>query len=267
MSDVGLLREEQGSVAILTMNRPEQRNALSARLIAELGDALAAVAVAPEVRVVVVTGAGSSFCAGMDLKDAARINLSEDRERATIASLQSIADLLQQLHGLSKPTVAALNGDAFAAGAGIAMACDFIVASASARLGYPEIQRGLAPAVVMHDLVSQIGDRRARALLLSGEPIDAREAERWGMVNRVVAPEMVRGEALALAESLMRSGPRAVAATKRLLDEAVRRPPDLRGAAAVSAAVRVSEEAAEGIRAFVEKRLPSWAMGKVEENP
>ena len=259
MSDLTILRENQGDVALLVLNRPESRNALSRALIARLGDAIRDVAADSGIRVVVLTGAGPTFCAGMDLKEAELAGRSEEAERVAVADVQSIADLIQQIHTLPKPTVAALNGDALAGGAGLATACDFVVAASGARIGYPEVRRGLVAAIVMHDLVRQVGERRARALLMSGEPIDAAEAERWGLINRVVDPTLRRAEALGLARGLVASAPQALATIKRLIDEASLRPADLRGAAAVSAAVRVSEEAAEGIRSFLEHRRPVWA--------
>lgn len=261
MSEPFVLREDHGPVVLLVLNRPDRRNALSRNLVAELGDALAALDAEAAPRAVVLTGAGVSFCSGMDLKEGDALGRSAEAEKTAIADVQGIADLIGQLHALGKPTVAALNGDAYAGGAGLATACDFVVAAAGARIGYPEVKRGLVAAVVMHDLVRQVGARRARALLLTGEPIDVAEAERWGLVNRVVAPERCRTEAISLARSLLACGPRALATTKRLLDEATGPPPDLRGAAAVTAAVRVSDEAFEGIRAFLEKRPPRWAAG------
>jgi methylglutaconyl-CoA hydratase len=253
-----IVREDHGQVALLVMNRPDRRNALSLALVVELGDALTRLASEVAVRAVVLTGAGSSFCAGMDLKEAEIAGRSTEAETTAIADAQAIGDLIQQIHALEKPTVAALNGDAYAGGAAIALACDFVVAALGSKIGYPEVRRGLVAAMAMHDLVRQVGERRARALLLSGEPIDVAEAERWGLVNRVVAPELCRGKAIELAQSLLECGPRALATTKRLLDEASGLPKSLRGAAAVLAAVRVSDEAVEGIRAFLEKRPPLW---------
>jgi enoyl-CoA hydratase/carnithine racemase len=116
----------------------------------------------------------------------------------------------------------------------------------------------------MHDLTRLVGDRRARQLLLTGEPVSAAAAERWGLVNRVVPAEECLPTALALGQSLAESGPIALATTKKQLDEASRRPRDLRGSAAVSAAIRVSEEAAEGMAAFLEKRPPRWANPPAE---
>jgi methylglutaconyl-CoA hydratase len=112
----------------------------------------------------------------------------------------------------------------------------------------------------MHDLIRLVGERHARFLLLTGEPIGAADAERWGLINRVVAAESCLPEAIALARSLTACGPRALEATKRLIDESSGRPQDLRGAAAVSAAVRGSDEAVEGMRAFLEKRPPRWVV-------
>jgi methylglutaconyl-CoA hydratase len=261
MPDGSIVREDQGLVTLLKLARPRRRNALSRALVAELSDALSAIASDSAIRAVVLTGEGSTFCSGMDLKEAETAHRSTDSESRSIADVQAIADVIQQLHTLSKPTIAALNGDALAGGAGLAAACDFIVASRSAKIAYPEVKRGLVAAVVMHDLIRQAGERRARELLISGEPIDAETAERWGLVNRVVDPETCLDEALDLARSLASCGPLAIGTTKRLIDEATGRPPDLRGAAAISAAVRVSEEALEGMRAFLAKREPRWASG------
>jgi methylglutaconyl-CoA hydratase len=253
-----VLREDRGSIAILTLNRPEKRNALSRALVAALRDEIDKVRVEEHTRVVVLTGAGSAFCAGMDLKEAVSLDDADDAEQTTIAILQQFADLLQCVHKLSKPTIAAVSGDAFAGGAGLMAACDLVVASESALIGYPEIKRGLVASVVLHDLSRQVGDRRARELLLTGEPISAEVAMEWGMVNLVSPKGGCLSQAILLAQDLLKSGPEAIATTKRLLDETLGRPHDLRGAAAVSAAVRVSDEAREGIRAFIEKRPPSW---------
>jgi methylglutaconyl-CoA hydratase len=251
-------REDRGSVTVLTLNRPDQRNALSWALVSGLRDALERVKVDDRVRVVVLTGAGSTFSSGMDLKEAASADAPES-EQTTIAILEQFADLLQYLHTLPKPTIAAVNGDALAGGAGLMSACDLAVAASTARIGYPEVKRGLAPSIVLHDLSRQIGDRRSRQLVISGEAISAQVALEWGMVNLVTPVESCLAEAIRLGQELVSSAPQAIATVKRLLDEATGRPHDLRGAAAVSAAVRVSDEAREGIRAFVEKRPPAWA--------
>lgn len=256
-----LLRDDQGSVVVLTLNRPERRNALSRALVAELSDALDGLAVEPGPRAVVLTGAGTVFCAGMDMKEAVEGDRRAEAEGRAVADAQAIAHLIAQIHAFPKPTIAALNGPALAGGAGLALACDFALMADDATLGYPEVRRGLVAAIVVHDLVRLLGDRRARELLLGGEPIDAPTAERWGLINRIHPRESVLPEALALGRRLAGSGPRAVATIKTLLDEATGRPADLLGAAAISASVRVSDEATEGMNAFLEKRPPRWAEG------
>ncbi len=253
--------EDRGPVALITIDRPDRRNALSSPVIAGLSDALDRVRYNPAVRAIVLTGSGPAFCSGMDLKEARRTAAVSDveSERVAVADAQALADLFVEIHQCPKPVIAALNGDALAGGAGLAMACDLVVAAESARIGYPEVKRGLVAAIVMHDLTRLVGDRRARQLLLTGEPISATEAALWGLVNRVVPAGECLDASLALGRSLAEAGPIAVATTKKQLDEATRRPRDLRGSAAVSAAIRVSEEAAEGMAAFLEKRPPRWA--------
>jgi len=258
MSGRWVTRKDEGQVAILTLNRPDRRNALSGTLIADLSDALTLAGAEASVRSVVITGAGPVFCAGMDLKEAVATVGASEFERRAIADVQTIADLVAQIHQFPKPTIAALNGDAFAGGAGLAIACDFVLMSAEARIGYPEVRRGLVAAIVMHDLIRQVGERRARSLLITGSPISGAEAESWGLVNRTVPATKVLDEAIALGHSLVASAPIAVETTKRLISEASGRPSNLRGAAAISAAVRVSDEAEEGMRAFLEKRPPRW---------
>jgi methylglutaconyl-CoA hydratase len=137
-------------------------------------------------------------------------------------------------------------------------ACDLVVAAETARIGYPEVRRGMVAAIVMHDLIRQLGDRRARQLLLSGDLISSQQALEWGLINAVSPAESCLDQAIGLAQSLEECAPLALATTKRLLDETAGRPPNLRGAAAISAVVRTSVEAHEGIRAFVEKRRPRW---------
>jgi methylglutaconyl-CoA hydratase len=262
MSTRPILREDRGPVAILTLNRPDRRNALSKDLLHRLRDELDQVGVDTAIRSVVVTGSGTTFCAGMDLKEAAEMDATPDGEQEVVAVLKEFADLLHRLHTLPKPTIAAIDGDALAGGAGLMAACDLAVASETARIGYPEVRRGLVAAVVMHDLVRLVGDRRARQLLLAGDLIIARQALEWGLVNAVTTGEGCLAEAVRIAGELVECSPSALAQTKRLLDEAEGRPRDLRGAAAVSAVLRASEEAREGIAAFLEKRPPRWVHAK-----
>jgi methylglutaconyl-CoA hydratase len=233
--------------------------------MAQLRDAVDPLSYDERVRVLVLTGAGPAFCAGMDLKEAAAMGTSHEAEQHTIATLQEFADLLQRLHTLPKPTIAAVNGEALAGGAGLLGACDLAIAAETARIGFPEVRRGLVAAIVMHELTRHVGSRRARQLLLSGDLISSKTACEWGLVNAVTADDRCLDEAIRVAEGLAECAPTALATTKRLLDEMAGRPRDLRGAAAISAAIRGSEEAREGIRAFVEKRPPSWIRSKSAE--
>ncbi len=158
MSNEIVVREDRGPITILTLNRPGQRNALSYALMNKLRDEIDHLSVDAKVRGVVLTGAGTAFCAGIDLKEAAAIDAAPDAEEQTIATLQEFADLLQRLHTLPKPTVAAVNGDAIGGGAGLMVACDFAIAAESVRIGYPAVRLGLVAAIVMHDLTRQVGD-------------------------------------------------------------------------------------------------------------
>jgi methylglutaconyl-CoA hydratase len=261
MSEPLVNRADHGPVVVLTLNRPDRRNALSRALIAELGDALAQLAIEPSVRAIVLTGAGPAFCSGMDMKEATEPVQSGEGEQQAVDDIQAIADVIAQVHQSPKPVIAALNGDAYAGGAGLATACDFVIIAEHARIGYPEVKRGLVAAIVMRDLVAQVGARRAQALLLTGEPIGAGEAERWGLVNRVVPADRCLAEAIAIGQSLVAAGPMAVAETKTRLNGVTGLLDELRGEAAVSAAIRISPEAEEGMRAFLEKRPPRWASG------
>ena len=259
MSTRPLIRENRGPVAILTLNRPERRNALSRALLAQLRDALDEVGVDtgdPRRR---ADGRRRGLLSGMDLKEAAEMHATPDGEHAMVAVLKEFADLLQCIHTLPKPSIAAVNGDALAGGAGLMAACDLAVAAETARIGYPEVRRGLVAAIVMHDLTRQVGDRRARQLLLTGELDLRRAGPRLGTRQRRHAGRACLDEAIRIAQGLVECGPSALATTKRLLDETEGRPPNLRGAAAISAVIRASEEAHEGISAFVEKRPPRWA--------
>ncbi|QEH33066.1 2,3-dehydroadipyl-CoA hydratase [Aquisphaera giovannonii] len=260
MPDPLVIRSDDSVVAVLTLNRPAKRNALSRALMHELEDHLDRAASESRVRAVVITGAGTAFCSGMDLGEAARGGTSAEAEGYAVATLQEYADLLQKVHTLPKLTIAAVNGDALAGGAGLMSACDLAIAATSARIGYPEVLRGLVPSTVMHDLTRLIGGRRARHLLLTGGLILADAAHEWGLVNLVTQPENCLKESIRTGKQMIESAPQAVAAIKRQLDEVEGRPRSLRGAAAVSAAIRVGEEAQEGVRAFLEKRPPRWAQ-------
>jgi enoyl-CoA hydratase/carnithine racemase len=210
-----LLVEDRAAVRILTMNRPEKRNALNAELTQSLLDALRAADADESVGCVVLTGAGAGFCAGADL--------SEFKELQQAVAAENRAELTMQLHlvfsKIRVPLVTAINGHAMGGGAGLAIAGDMAVMADSAKLGYPEPKHGIVAAIVMANLVRQVGRKAAFELVALGEPIDAPRALQLGMVNRMVALSSLMDEALCVAEKLAAMKRSAMAETKRLFHE------------------------------------------------
>ena len=212
-----LLVENRGAVRILTMNRPEKRNALNSELTQGLLDALRAADADDSVGAIVLTGAGPGFCAGADL--------SEFKELGAGLAAEDRADLTMRVHlaftQIKKPIVAAINGHAMGGGAGLAIASDLAVMAEGAKLGYPEPKHGIVAAIVMANLVRQVGRKAAFELVSLGEPVEAPEALRLGMVNRICSKQTVVAEAIALAEKLAAVKREAMAETKRLFHEVV----------------------------------------------
>lgn len=259
MSD--LVRYElHGSAAVLTLNRPDKRNALSRPLIAAIGEAVRRAATDPAVRSVVLTGAGSVFCAGMDL-DELRETVGAEKD-IVWEDARRLADLYDLLFSLPKPTIAAINGTAVAGGAGLATVCDLALAAPGAKIGYPEVRRGLVAAMVMPHLLRHIGERMARYLLLTGELISAEEAVRCGLINRVVEAEDLIGVAMQWTESLAAGGPLALASTKDLLRRCSRQAMTLEEFARASAEPRLGDECRQGLEAFFGKREAPWIPPK-----
>src|SRR5579885_3152205 len=203
---------------VLTLNRPDRRNALSRDLITALTEAFGRARADDQVRCVILTGAGNAFCAGMDLAELQESLAAGKGKQAPVwdDALQ-LAKLYDLIYTLPKPTIAAVNGAAVAGGAGLASVCDLAVAVPEARFGYPEVRRGLVAAMVMPHLMRHVGERMARYLLLTGELIDAEEACRVGFINSVAPSEQLLTRALAWAHSLAEGGPNALARTKELL--------------------------------------------------
>ncbi|HMN41927.1 MAG TPA: enoyl-CoA hydratase/isomerase family protein [Phycisphaerales bacterium] len=207
-----------GPIATLSLNRPEQRNALSIDLLEGLHARLDELRAMGEAgngpRVVILTGAGKSFCAGMDLKQV----LGEPG--APLKLLTSLAEATVKIRTLSAVTIAAVNGAAVGGGCGLTTVCDFAVTHADSKMGFPEVDLGVCPAVVAPWLVRKIGAGRARAMLLRGGLMSGREAHAAGLVTECVeSREGLDAAVQSLAERLATGGPKALAATKRLLNE------------------------------------------------
>jgi methylglutaconyl-CoA hydratase len=260
MTEQLVLYEIHPPAAIVTLNRPDRRNALSRGLIAALAEAFERARGDAAARVVILTGAGSSFCAGMDLAELSEILTQESGEASSVwDDALRLAKLYESIYALPKPTLAAVNGAAVAGGAGLVTVCDLALAAPEAKFGYPEVRRGLVAAMVMPHLLRHVGERAARYLLLTGELIDAAEACRVGLVNEVAPAAELMERAHAWMRSLAEGGPQALARTKDLLHQFSRQAVSVEEAAKASAAPRLTDECRRGLEAFFAKRPVPWA--------
>lgn len=258
-SRIDVARDDRGVVTV-TLDRPEVRNAFDAELIAEVTELAAGLAVDDRARVVVLTGRGEVFSAGADLTWM-RSMADWDRE-ANLADANQMADMFAALDALPQPLVGRVNGPAIGGGAGLVAVCDVAVATAAATFAFTEVRLGLAPAVISPFVVRKVGRSFARAMFVTGERFDAREALRAGLVHRVVDLADLDTEVAEVVRSCLQGGPVALAVAKRL--------PDLASAARAAATtatvgliadLRVGEEGQEGMRAFFDRRRPAWRAG------
>jgi enoyl-CoA hydratase/carnithine racemase len=249
VSDVEI--EDRGAVRIITINRPEVRNALNGAVLEAVGTTLMGVDADPGVRAVIITAAGDrAFCAGADLK-----------ERATGQSSGSATDFVRfRKEGIATPVIAAVNGLAFGGGFELVLACDMVVAAEHATFALPEVKRGLYPFGGGIHLGTRIPLALALELGLTGDPIDARRAEALGLVNAVVPADQLIDAAIGLAERITANGPLGVGALKRLMTTAVNESPPAAEALneVLMTNVTSSNDAKEGGLAFIEKRAPNW---------
>src|SRR5437879_11462046 len=209
---VVLIEKQSPQITVITLNRPERRNALTVELLTELCAAIKVASDEPQKRVAILCGAGAAFCTGLDLKEAA------DQTKAH-ATAEMVANTLIAISQTHLVTIAAVHGAAVAGGAGIMSACDFVVAAERTKIGYPEVRRGLVAGLVMTFLRRQVGERNMRELVLGGELIDAERACAIGLVNRVVAPGQLINEEQKFADSVLQGAPNAVAQTMRVIEE------------------------------------------------
>ncbi|MGZ5452981.1 MAG: enoyl-CoA hydratase-related protein [Candidatus Aminicenantales bacterium] len=251
--------ERNGRVGWIWLDRPDVRNAFNSKMVDELRAALGALGADEAVRVVVLSGMGTSFCAGADLnwmREIIRFSYGQNLEESL-----GLAEWLHELSTLPKPTVARVNGAAIGGGAGFLSACDIAIASADARFGLSEVKIGLVPACIAPYVLRRTGDGRARPYFLTGERFDARRALEIGLVNIVVEPAELDRKVEDIVSSLLSSGPEALAKAKELLA----RVPGMgqaevkRYTAEMIAGLRTSAEGQEGMAAFLEKRKPKWS--------
>src|SRR5216684_6807377 len=252
-----LLLESSEHIATITLNRPDKRNSITTQMIADLHSVLDIVE-NTHARVVILTGAGKTFCAGMDLsllQAVATQSPSENQEDS-----RRMAKLFRRIWSYSKPMIAAVNGHALAGGCGIATLCDFTIAVPEAKFGYTEVKIGFLPAIVSVFLTRQIGEKRCRDLLLTGRIIEAVEAKEFGLVSEVVPAERLMARAHELADLLIAASPSSLARSKRLLvsSAAPGVDHDLERAILENARIRCSPDFKEGLASFLEKRKPVW---------
>lgn len=264
MSDNVLLQVDSRGVATLTLNRPEVHNAFDAGLILRLTELLVELKSRPEVRAVVLTGAGRSFSAGADvhwMRSMAACDEDENFEDAL-----QLADLMSLLNALPMPTIARVNGHAYGGGVGLVACCDIALASRDARFALSEVRLGLVPAVISPYVMAAIGERNARRLFLSAEAMSAKLARRVGLVHEIARPDQLDDAVEHQLGMLLKGGPIALRESKELIftvegggvsaDVALKR-----RTAQIIAQLRVSDEGQEGLAAFLEKRPPEWACG------
>ena len=260
MTQVTVAVDTRG-VALVTLNRPQKRNALTSQMMAALTRIAGELASDPAVRVVVLTGAGVDFCAGADLDWMRAQMVAEPQERA--AQAMGLARMLQALYVLPKPLIACVQGDAFGGGVGLIAVCDLAIGREGARLGLTETRLGLIPATIGPYVVARIGVARARDPILSGRVFLAQEALALGVLDRVVSAEGLEAARAAAVKPYLAAAPGAVAAAKAMLRDlgpVIDAVAIERSVAALMARWE-SAEAAEGVAAFFDKRRPGWADG------
>jgi methylglutaconyl-CoA hydratase len=248
----------EGGVATITLARPEVKNAFNDTMLDELMEAYGALEDDPEVRVVVLTGEGDSFCAGADLNYMKHtINYTLDQN---FADAMKIADVMEKIHTLAKPTVARVNGYAIGGGAGLMAANDIVIASEKAVVSLSEVKIGLVPACISPYVIMRAGPGACREFFLTGERMKAKKARRLGLINDVVDEDELDEAVGTLVRRLVSSGPEALKVCKSLLDNVSEMPlaEAKEYTARVIAEVRVSDEGQEGMTAFLEKRKPGW---------
>jgi methylglutaconyl-CoA hydratase len=251
--------EIQGQVATVWLNRPEVRNALDEVLLSEITQAITHLEQDDGVRVIILAGRGSVFCAGADLNWMKRMAAYSAEQNKNDA--MGLATMLKTLKEVSKPTIARVHGAAFAGGMGLAAACDLVVAEPAAEFCLSEVRIGLIPSTISPYVIQALGIQAAKRYMLTAERLSAKEAHRLGFVQELCEEGMIDTSIAQISKSLIAAGPMALAQTKALMKSVVNRPLDdelISQTAGLIAQVRASPEGREGMASFLEKRLPAW---------
>jgi methylglutaconyl-CoA hydratase len=256
-----VLYEARYPAAIITLNNPDHRNALSAAMIDALMDAIARAEADPSVRSLIFTGTGSAFSAGMDLAELRTMldQLRVDESGQVWNGALRGEALIERIYRLSKPSIAAVNGVAVGNGAGFLSACDLAVAADSARIGYTEMKHGIQAGMVILHLMRLVGERVARYLLLTGELVSADQAKALGLINKVVPVGDLMDTALAWADAIATNAPKAEATTKSLMckfsGQAI-----AMSMTEYTAAPHITDETRCGLESFFDKKPVPWAL-------
>jgi methylglutaconyl-CoA hydratase len=258
-----VLTEASNGVMTITMNRPDKRNALCPLLIDELTLALGE-AERSDCGIVILTGAGPAFCAGLDMENLETMHASTPEENRRDS--ENMALVLRTLYDFPKPIIAAVNGPAIAGGMALATIPDFTLATPEAKFGYTEVRVGFVPAIVATFLIRQVGELRTRELLLSGRIMRAQEALSLGLVTQIVEQSDLMASARALAQTLLLNSPQAMYAVKCLLRKHAKRRLDeeIADAIDVNASQRSTEDFREGVLAFKNHRRAEWPSLRVK---
>ena len=253
--------ETTGRVATVTLDRPDIRNAFNDEVIAELSLAFRELGQRDDVRCIVLAAAGTAFCAGADLNWMRRMaDYTREENRADAGEL---ATMLRTIYECPKPTIACVQGDAYAGGTGLVAACDIAISADTANYCLSEVRLGLIPATISPYVIRAMGARAAHRYFLTAERFDAREAHRIGFVHEVVPAAQLNARVAELAQTLVDVGPQAVRLCKKLVQDVAEQPITTELAQMTVegiADIRVSAEGREGVQSFLQKRKPSWLV-------
>ena len=256
-----LRTETTGRVATVTLNRPDIRNAFNDEVIAELSLAFRELGQRDDVRCIVLAAAGTAFCAGADLNWMRRMaDYTREENRADAGEL---ATMLRTIYECPKPTIACVQGDAYAGGTGLVAACDIAISADTANYCLSEVRLGLIPATISPYVIRAMGARAAHRYFLTAERFDSHEAHRIGFVHEVVAAAQLNARVAELSQTLVDAGPQAVRLCKKLVQDVAEQPITTELAQMTVegiADIRVSAEGREGVQSFLQKRKPSWLV-------
>ena len=261
MTDTLTVHTDARQVTTITLNRPSVRNAFDESMIGELSETLTAIDRDSTTRCVIITGAGSAFCAGGDIEWMR--SMAGLDEAGNLRDAQVLARLMAVLNGLSKPTIAKVNGHAFGGGVGLIACCDIAIAALPAKFSLSEVRLGLVPAVISPYVIAAIGARQSRRFFLTAEVFDAGVASALQLVHAAVQPEQLDSSVESIVSDLLKGGPCAIAQSKQLIamvgqSDSAHKSDIAERTAKLIARLRVSPEGQEGLSAFLEKRKANW---------